>query len=92
MTQYQYRQSDAELSLDDKVSLLVSAMRRKAYVSITYLKSNDEKSSRSILPMFVGRMEYKGKEYLGVKALDSKSGGERNFSIEKILSISKDQG
>ncbi len=90
MTQYQYRQSEAELSLDKKVSLLVSAMRRKAYISITYLKPNDEKSRRNILPLFVGRMEYKGKEYLGVKALDSKSGEERNFSIERILSISKD--
>ena len=90
MTQYQYRQSEAELSLDDKVSLLVSAMRRKEYIAITYLKPNDEKSRRNILPLFVGRMEYKGKEYLGVKALDSKSGSERNFSIERILSISKD--
>ncbi|MFA5880104.1 MAG: hypothetical protein WC860_08040 [Candidatus Margulisiibacteriota bacterium] len=40
----------------------------KEKLEIVYLKANDQKSKRTIMPSFVGGMDYNGKPFLGIKA------------------------
>ena len=87
LTDYQYKKSDEKCSLDEKVKILKKAIRGKQEVEIIYLKASDEKSKRKIKPLSVGDMEYKGKTYLGLKALCSLRKEERHFRVDRILEI-----
>jgi len=87
LTSFQYERSQKRLSVEEKVKILESARRKGRKLRITYLKTNDEKSRRIIEPLFVGKLTYNGKEYLGVHAFDHLRGEERNFRIDRILEI-----
>jgi len=87
LTQRQYEISEKRLSLEKKIEIIERAIRAKKQLKIIYLKANDEKSKRAILPDFVGEMEYLGRTYLGVTGFDSKSQEERNFRVDRILEI-----
>ena len=87
LTSFQYERSQKRLSVEAKVKILESARRKGRKLRITYLKTNDEKSRRIIEPLFVGKLTYNGKEYLGVHAFDHLRGEERNFRIDRILEI-----
>lgn len=87
MTQFQYAKSDAALPLAEKVRILENAAAEQSALEIVYLKANDEKSQRVIIPYQVGQMEFKGKNFLGVSASDKKSGEDRVFRVDRILEI-----
>ena len=87
ITQYQYRLSEKALSFEQKLAIIQSAVKNRSKLEITYLKANDEKSKRIIQPSFVGKMEYQGKSYIGIKAFDSKRNEERIFRVDRILEI-----
>ena len=52
-----------------------------------YLKPSDEKTTRVVRPEAVGEMEYRGKNYLGMRAFCLKRNEERVFRIDRILDI-----
>ena len=52
---------------------------------IVYLKPNDEKTKRDIMPKYVGEMEYNNVEYIGVQAFCLKRNGDRVFRVDRIL-------
>jgi hypothetical protein len=87
VTKFQYARSDAALPLAEKVLLLEEAASDQTAVHILYLKANDEKSQRNIIPYRVGQMEYKSKSFLGVSAHDKKSGNDRVFRVDRILEM-----
>ncbi len=87
LTKYQYRKAEEALSIERKVEIIKNAIELKKALEIVYLKPNDEKSKRIVIPEFIGEMEYQGKKYLGLKAFCKKRNEERTFKIERILEI-----
>jgi ATP-dependent DNA helicase PIF1 len=87
VTAYQYKKSEEQMSLVDKIQMIQQAIETEKKLALVYLKANDEKSQRILLPSFVGEMAYRGKTFLGVCGFDSKKGGERNFRVERILEM-----
>jgi ATP-dependent exoDNAse (exonuclease V) alpha subunit len=87
ITQFHYARSDAALALSEKVRILENAASEQSAVRIVYLKANDEKSERTIVPYQVGEMDYRGKKFLGVSAFDKKRGEDRVFRIDRILEM-----
>lgn len=89
LTRYQYAKSDERLPLDEKVKIIKEAIKAKSSIEIVYLKANDDKSRRIVMPSSVGNFEYLGRRYLGMEGFDSKRSEYRNFKIERILEIKK---
>ena len=87
LTQYQYKISENKLPLERKVKIIERAISKKRSLEIIYLKANDQKSERSIVPSFVGEMEYMEKTYLGFQGFDSKRQANRTFRVDRILEI-----
>jgi predicted DNA-binding transcriptional regulator YafY len=54
---------------------------------IVYLKPDDEKSRRVVIPLKVGEMEYAGKTFLGLRAFCLTRNEERTFRIDRILEM-----
>ena len=52
-----------------------------------YLKSSDEKSRREIEPREIGTMEFKEKQFLGVRGFCRKRREERVFRVDRILEM-----
>ncbi len=87
LTQLQYSRAEKEMSLEEKVTILKEAIKKKNKVKITYLKPNDTKSTRLILPKKIGEMEYLGKPFLGLKAFCLTRQDDRVFRVDRILRL-----
>lgn len=87
LTRYQYRKAGESLSLEDRMDTIQRAIKHKTALKIVYLKPNDEKSSRIILPRTMGEMEYQGKKYLGLRAFCLKRNEDRTFRVDRILEM-----
>ncbi|MBI1884254.1 MAG: AAA family ATPase [Chlamydiae bacterium] len=88
VTRYQYKISEANLPLEQKMRLIQKAIRERQNLQITYLKANDEKSERTIRPFFVGELTFEGKTFTGMQAYDSIREEERTFRVDRILEMS----
>ncbi len=86
-TGLQYRKSDEKIPVSQKISMIEEAIASKASLEITYLKANDTKSRRVVIPDKVGDFEYMGKSFLGLSAYCTKRKEDRNFRIDRILEI-----
>jgi len=87
LTQFQYHLSEQKLSFNEKIELIKKAIHSQSNLSITYLKSSDEKSKRVIAPQSVGMMEYQGKTYTGVAGYCFKRKDDRVFRVDRILEL-----
>jgi ATP-dependent DNA helicase PIF1 len=87
LTKYQYRKAEAAYPLDGKIEVIRKAIKNATALEIVYLKPSDEKTTRVIRPEAVGEMEYRGKNYLGMRAFCLKRNEERVFRIDRILEI-----
>lgn len=90
MTTFQYGLSEKKCSKEEKIGIIKEAIKNKRKLRIAYLKSKDEKSERVILPKKIGKMEYCGREYLGLQAFCFLRSEERIFRVEKILEIKEE--
>jgi predicted DNA-binding transcriptional regulator YafY len=63
------------------------AIKYKKEIKIVYLKPNDEKTERIIIPETIEEMEFSGKRFIGVKAFCKKRNEYRNFRIDRIIDI-----
>ena len=54
---------------------------------MVYLKANDTKSTRVILPLTVGDEYYQGKRFPGLRAFCTKRKEERMFHLGRILKL-----
>jgi ATP-dependent DNA helicase PIF1 len=88
LTSLQYDISEKKLSLEDKINIIEEAIKNRRKISITYLKNNDDKSKREIIPYEVGEMFYNNIPFLGVSGHCLKRDEERVFKVERILEIS----
>jgi ATP-dependent DNA helicase PIF1 len=89
LTGYHYRKSEEAFSLDNKIALIREAIAQKSKLNMTYLKANDTKSERIIIPRTVGTETYQGKEYPGMRAFCTTAGEERMFRVDRILKVER---
>jgi ATP-dependent exoDNAse (exonuclease V) alpha subunit len=89
LTQFQYRLSESNCPLEEKLNLIKNAIKTKQRLEIVYLKNNDTKSRRIISPTYVGEMEYCGKKYIGTEAYCYLRNDRRIFRLDRILEIKK---
>ena len=89
LTEHQYRLSERDLPLEEKIEILKQAARESRPLYITYLKAGDEKSHRRITPIEVGEMEYAGTSFIGVSAMCAMRRAERVFRVDRILEINR---
>lgn len=87
ITKYQYRVSERDCPLNEKIAIINDAIRNNRPLEITYLKKKDERSKRVVIPLSVGEMTYDGKTFTGLRAFCNLRGDERNFRIDRILGI-----
>ncbi len=87
ITRYQYGISERLMPLDMKIRHINDAIEQGAWLDIVYLKRQDEKTSRKIKPVSVGRMRFKDVEYIGVQALCDLRMEERVFRVDRILEM-----
>lgn len=87
LTRFQYTLSERDMPLEEKVKLIEQAIKEDAYLSIVYLKPNDEKSKRIIKPYEVGNCSYNGKDFLGVSAYCNERKEDRVFRVDRILEM-----
>jgi ATP-dependent exoDNAse (exonuclease V) alpha subunit len=89
LTGLQYAQSARTFSREDKLKMIETAIIEKKNIEILYLKGQDEKSRRTVRPLFMGEMEYKGYPYLGLEAFCLNRREKRIFNVDKILEIAE---
>ncbi len=87
MTGRQYKISEKNLLAEKKIEIIKNAIKNGSRMEIAYLKSNDEKSKRVILPKKLGKMKYMEKEFLGVIARCLAKNDDRVFRIDRILEM-----
>jgi len=76
---------------EEKIEIIERAIENETKLKITYLKAQDQRSKRTILPSFVGEMEYLGKTYLGVEAYCFLRSEERVFRVDRILKMEEER-
>ncbi len=74
---------------ENKLKIINDAIKQKENLEIVYLKAKDEKSRRTILPLFIGDMEYNGNPYPGLEAYCLMRRQKRIFNVDRILEISR---
>jgi ATP-dependent DNA helicase PIF1 len=87
LTKYQYKLSERDMPLEEKMRVINQAIEDKSSLEIVYLKPNDEKSQRIIMPYLVGEHFYQGKSFIGLSAYCSKRKEERIFRVDRILQM-----
>jgi ATP-dependent DNA helicase PIF1 len=87
LTRFQYAQADRQLPKEDKMQRLAEAIKDKQKLEIIYLKAKDEKSRRTIRPLLMGDMEYKGHPFTGLTAFCLTRREKRVFNVDRILEI-----
>jgi ATP-dependent DNA helicase PIF1 len=87
LTKLQYGKADDRISYDERVGIITDAIKRDMRLEIVYLKPNDTKSLRTIRPISVEQMEYKGKTFEGLRAYCLLRNTERTFRIDRILEL-----
>jgi ATP-dependent DNA helicase PIF1 len=87
LTGHRYDEAAKSLSLEERTDTLRLAIKTRTPVHIVYLKPNDEKSSRTIIPMEIGEMEYQGRTYLGVRGFCLMRREDRTFRVDRILEM-----
>lgn len=87
LTSIQYEKAKQKCSLDDKIKIINSAIREKKNLDILYLKAKDEKSRRTVCPLSVEEMEYKGHSFLGLSAYCLDRRQKRVFNVDRILEV-----
>ncbi|MDD5587284.1 MAG: AAA family ATPase [Alphaproteobacteria bacterium] len=80
---------EPEMPMGEKIALIQHAIEEKAALDITYLKADDTKTTRKVIPLKVGPAIYKGVEYEGMKAICVPHEEERMFRVDRILKIGK---
>jgi ATP-dependent DNA helicase PIF1 len=92
LTRFQYRKADEKMNLEERRKVITDAIRRGLDLEILYLKPDDTKSRRTIRPISVEEMEYRGKSFEGLRAYCCLRNEERSFRIDRILDITYQVG
>ncbi len=87
LTNFQYQLSEKEISLERKIKIINDAIARNLVLEIVYLKPNDEKSRRGVMPIEIGEYYFQNRKFLGLKAFCKTRNEIRIFRIDRILKL-----
>lgn len=87
---FQYNKANERISYEERRKIVVDAIKREVDLEILYLKPDDRKTLRTIRPIAIEEMEYKGKAFEGLRAYCHLRKMERTFRIDRILEIAYD--
>ncbi|MCY3822004.1 MAG: AAA family ATPase [Gammaproteobacteria bacterium] len=87
LTGYRYREAKQAMPASEKAALIRRAIEDGAEIEMTYLKADDTRSERRVLPLSVGRQSYGGRSFLGMRAFCRMRGEERMFRVDRILAL-----
>ncbi len=87
LTGFQYKKSLEKMPLDEKCAILSKAIVSGNRIQMTYLKANDTKSKRSVIPKKIGEMSYGGVSFLGLEAFCLSRQDDRVFRVDRILEL-----
>ncbi|HPB67355.1 MAG: AAA family ATPase [Candidatus Omnitrophica bacterium] len=68
LTQFQYQQAAARFPLKKRQAIIETALTRNQTLEITYLKENNQKFLRRVIPRVLRQVEHKGEPCLGLEA------------------------
>jgi predicted DNA-binding transcriptional regulator YafY len=63
------------------------ALQEGRPLRIVYLKPSGEKTRRVVWPLELGEVEYRGRQFLGLRAFCGHRQGERVFRVDRILEM-----
>ena len=89
---FQYKKADEKMDYEERRRIIEDAIKRGMDLEIVYLKPDDRKSRRTIRPLSVEEMEYKGKTFEGLRAYCRLRKTDRTFRIDRILEMAYDIG
>jgi len=89
---FQYGKAKEKISYEERRRIVEDAIKRGMDLEILYLKPDDRKTLRTIRPIAIEEMEYKGKVFEGLRAYCHLRKTDRTFRIDRILEISYDIG
>jgi len=75
------------LSTQEKVAMISRAISDGVNLAITYIKPDEEKSTRTVQPSFVGTLTFGKTTYTGMRAHCLLRGEERVFRLDRILAM-----
>ena len=75
------------MPLEEKTEAIRGAIATGSEIAMTYLKANDTKSERVVVPASVGPESYMGKGFVGMRAFCPLRGEERMFRVDRILRL-----
>jgi hypothetical protein len=84
---FQYKKADERMNYEERKRIIEDAIKRDMNLEILYLKPDDKKSRRTIQPLAIEDMEYKGKLFEGLRAYCHLRNTDRTFRIDRILEI-----
>jgi len=87
LTRLQYQKAEEKLSLKEKKAIIEQALSQKQDLEIVYLKPDDTKSRRRIRPISLEMMEFKGRQFEGLRAYCFHRQAERTFRLDRILRL-----
>ena len=87
LTGYHYRRSEEAMPAERKAEAIRCAIEDGGKVAMTYLKADDTRSERVVVPISVGPESYMGKSFLGMRAFCPLRGEERMFRVDRILEL-----
>ena len=87
LTGYQYRKAEEAMPAGEKVAAIRRAIEGGGEVAMTYLRPDDTKSERTVIPRSVGEESYRGRSFVGMRAFCPLRGEERMFRVDRILDL-----
>ncbi len=87
LTKFQYKKSQEKISVEEKLSIILKAIKEGKNLEIVYLKASDVKTKGVVKPYQVGEMFYNGVPFLGLYGYCTLRKEERVFNVEKIIEI-----
>jgi len=87
LTRFQYEKAEQALPLERRREVIERALQAGRPLRIVYLKPNGDKSRRVVWPLELGPVEYRGREFLGLRAFCAHRGEERVFRVDRILEM-----
>jgi predicted DNA-binding transcriptional regulator YafY len=89
---FQYKKADERMNYEERKRIIEDAIKRDMDLEILYLKPDDRKSRRTIRPLSIEDMEYKGKLFEGLRAYCHLRKTDRTFRIDRILELAYEIG
>jgi ATP-dependent exoDNAse (exonuclease V) alpha subunit len=87
LTSHAYKKASELLPHAEKMAMLEQAIATKTMLEMIYLKANDSKSTRVIIPKKVGEERYQGKPFIGLIAFCTARKEERMFNVARIIGL-----